>query len=169
MFRIVMTRSVVAAATMLVMGCSSGMMDTGPGTQLLSVSPRGGAAGISTSPDIVLTFNRPMMAGVEQYMALHQGGPTGPTMPMTCNWSDGQKTLTCHLTQPLAPANSYTVHMGGGMTDSDGQSVGMDRYGMGMGGQWATSGMMGGQGGMMGTGWRDTNGSYGMVFGFTTR
>ncbi len=29
--------------------------------------------------------------------------------------------------------------------------------------------MMGGQTGMMGSGWRNANGSYRMVFGFTTR
>jgi hypothetical protein len=45
----------------------------------------------------------------------------------------------------------------------------MEQYGMGMGGQWATGGMMGGQTGMMGTGWHNSNGSYGMVFGFTTQ
>jgi hypothetical protein len=37
------------------------------------------------------------------------------------------------------------------------------------GGQWATGGMMGmGDSSMMGSGWRHANGSYGMVFTFTT-
>ncbi len=40
------------------------------------------------------------------------------------------------------------------------------------GGQWATSGMMDGgmmgDGSMMGPGWRAANGTYGMVFTFTT-
>ena len=42
-----------------------------------------------------------------------------------------------------------------------------------MGGQWITGGMMGGSHaggawGMMGPGWRNSNGSYGMAFSFTT-
>ena len=169
MFRTTVTRSLIVGAAMLAAGCSSGMMDANLATQLLSVSPRGGTVGASTTPDIVLTFSRPMLPGMEQYMVLHQGGVIGPTIPMSCNWSDGQKTLTCRPGEPLAPATPYTIHMGGGMMDADGQPVGMERYGMGMGGQWATSGMMAGQAGMMGTGWAHPNGSYGMVFGFTTR
>ena len=102
-------------------------------------------------------------------MVLHQGGITGPTTAMTCNWSDGQRTLSCRPGQPLAAATQYTIHVGGGMMNSSGQAVGMDQYGMGMGGQWATGGMMGGQTGMMGTGWMNANGSYGMMFEFTTR
>ena len=50
--------------------------------------------------------------------------------------------------------------------------VGFDRDGSGMGGQWATASMMGNgmgmAGSMMGTGWRHSNGTYGMVFSFTT-
>ncbi len=162
-------RGLVAGTLVLAAGCGSNMMGTEAGTQLLSVSPRGGTASVAVSTDIVLTFNQAMMAGMEQYMALHQGGVTGPTISMNCNWSDGQKTLTCRPGQPLTAATRYTVHLGGGMMDSSGQRVGMDRNGMGMGGQWATGGMMGGQTGMMGTGWQHANGSYGMVFEFTTQ
>ena len=169
MLRIMMPRSLVVGAVWLAAGCSSGMTDANVGTQLLSVSPRGGAVDISTAPDVVLTFSQPMTPGTEQYMALHRGGLTGPTMPMSCNWSDGQKTLVCRPTQPLDSVAGYTIHMGGGMMDAQGQPVAMGRSGMGMGGNWATGGMMGGQQGMMGTGWRDSDGSYGMAFGFTTR
>jgi hypothetical protein len=169
MFRTTVTRILLAGAAMLAAGCSARMMDTSLATQLVSVSPRGGAEGVSDTPDIVLIFSHPMMAGMEQYLALHQGTATGATIPMNCNWSDGQRTLTCRPGQPLAPGTSYTIHMGGGMMDTDGQPVGMERYGMGMGGRWATGGMMGGQTGMMGSGWMHSNGSYGMVFGFTTR
>ena len=55
----------------------------------------------------------------------------------------------------------------------------MERHGAGMGGQWATESMMTGGtqhgggmgpgGGMMGQGWQHpSNGSYGMLFSFTT-
>ncbi len=169
MFRILAVRSLFAGAAVIGAGCSSGMMDPDFATQLLSVSPRGGATAVATASDVVLSFNRPMMVGVEQYVVLHQGGVTGLAMPIQCNWSDGQRTLTCRPTQPLAPASVFTIHMGGGMTDADGQGVGMGQFGMGMGGRWATGGMMGSQSGMMGTGWTHSNGSYGMLFEFTTQ
>lgn len=169
MLRISALRGLVTGAAVLAAGCGSNMMDSGLATQLLSVSPRGGATGVAATSDIVLSFNRPMMTGMEQYLALHQGGVTGPTLPMSCNWSDGTRALTCHPDQPLTPATRYTVHMGGGMMDAEGRGVGMGRYGMDMGGRWATTGMMGGQTGMMGTGWACGNGSYGMVFEFTTQ
>jgi hypothetical protein len=169
MFKISGTLCLIAGAALSAAGCSPGMTDTNVATQLLSISPRSGAVGLSTSPDILLTFSGPMMAGMEQYLALHQGGVTGPTQPMGCTWSDGQRTLSCRPGQPLMSATSYTIHMGGGMMDADGLPVGMERHGMEMGGQWAAGGMMGGQSGMMGSGWMHANGSYGMVFGFTTQ
>ncbi len=168
MFTSSMIRGLTAGAALLAAGCGSNMMDTELATQLLAVSPQGGAVNVTATPDIVLTFNRSMISGMEQYLALHQGGLTGSTVSMTCNWSDGQKTLACRPAQPLAAGTRYTIHMGGGMMDANGRGVGMQRYGMGMGGQWATGGMMGGQSGMMGTGWMHSNGSYGMAFEFTT-
>ena len=161
------TRSLIAGAAMLALGCSSGITDSNS-TELLSVSPRGGAIGVSATPDIVLAFSRSMMPGMEQFVALHQGGVTGPEMSVRCSWSDGQKTMTCRPDAALTPGTHYTIHLGGGMMDADGRSADMDRYGMEMGGQWATTGMMGGQGDMMGAGWKHANGSYGMVFGFAT-
>lgn len=162
-------RSLVAGAVILSSACSSSMMDTELATQLLSVSPRGGTTNVVTSSDIVLTFDQPMMAGMEQYLALHQGAVTGATMPMGCNWSNAQRTLTCRSSQPLASATRYVIHMGGGMMDANGLRVGMESSGVGMGGQWVGSGMMTGQASMMGNGWKHTNGSYGMAFEFTTK
>ena len=168
MFRMAVMRSLTGAAVVAA-GCSFGMMDSNLATQLLSVSPSGGATGVAASSDVVLSFSRPMMAGMEQYLALHQDRITSPTMPMNCAWSADRMTLTCHPDQPLAPATRYAVHMGGGMMDAEGRGAGMGRYGMGRGGRWATGGMMSGQTGMMGTGWACGNGSYGMVFEFTTQ
>ena len=58
------------------------------------------------------------------------------------------------------------------MMDANGHTVSMD-LGLQMGGQWLMSNMMGGNHagspmGMMGSGWRGSNGSYGMFFSFTT-
>ena len=168
MFRILAAPALLAGAVLAAAGCSSGMMDTNLETQLLSVSPRGGAIGVGSTSDIVLTFSRPMMTGMEQYVVLHQGDVAGPAMPMRCTWSDGQRTLGCRPDRPAAPATRFTIHLGGGMMDAEGLGVGMERFGMDLGGRWATGGMMGGQTGMMGAGWRHGNGSYGMVFEFTT-
>ena len=112
-----------------------------------------------------------MMAGMEQYLDLHQGGIGGPTVPMSCNWSPDGATLTCTPTNTLAPGTGYTIHMGGGMTDAQGHMMDIDDWTT-MGGQWATGGMMGGMHdgqpvGMMGSGWT-YGGHYGMLFTFTT-
>ncbi len=160
---------VISVSFLLVTGCNFEMMGPQPTTQLLSVSPRGGAADVPEIPDVTLRFDQSMLAGMEQSLVLHRGGLTGPTVPMNCSWSDGQTTLTCRPMQPLESASAYTIHIGGGMMDADGQVIAMGRNGMGMGGNVATGGMMGGQTGMMGTGWRDSKGAYGMSFGFTTR
>jgi hypothetical protein len=68
---------------------------------------------------------------------------------------------------------TYVFHLGGGMMTQAGQPLDYTRYGPMMGGQWIMGGMMGnshagGSWGMMGPAWRNANGSYGMVFGFTT-
>lgn len=172
-------RCVLASITVLANGCGNATtMELPPvaATELLSVSPQGGATGVTTMPDLVFTFNHPMASGMQQYLALHHGDLTGATTPMTCDWGDSLRTLTCRPNEPLAPGSDYTVHMGGGMMDADDHPVDMGRYGMTMGGSWATStmmgsplGMMGRQQSMMGNGWRDAQGRYGMAFRFTVR
>lgn len=77
----------------------------------------------------------------------------------------GSSMMDTDLATQLLSVN----HVGGGMMDTDGQGLGMGQFGMGMGGRWATRSMLGGQSGMMGTGWTHGNGSYGMLFEFTTQ
>lgn len=145
---------------------------TAPATATLTaVSPAPAASAVATSATIILTFGQPMMAGMEQYMDLHQGGITGPTVPMACAWSPNKTTLTCTPTSALAAGTQFTIHVGGGMTDAQGHLMDMDPW-TGMGGQWATGGMMGGTHdgrpiGMMGPGWMHGS-DYGMLFTFTT-
>lgn len=161
-------KGLTSGMALLVAGCSN-MMDTELETQLLSISPLGGAENVPANPDIMLTFNRPIMAGMEQYLVLHQGGLSGTDVSIACSWSDGQRTMFCRPDLPLAPGTRHTVHVGGGMMDAAGRHVGMGRYGGGMGGQWASGSMMGGQSSCRGTDWMHENGSYGMAFEFTTR
>lgn len=153
---------------LLAVGCDSSMVDADAPTQLLSVSPAGGAGRVAPTSDLVITFTHAMMPGMERYVALHRERVTGPTVAIRCAWSDGRRVLTCRPDAPLASATPYVIHVGGGMYDANGRPIGMERHGTSMGGRWAGGGMMGGQTPMMGSGWRHANGSYGMIFEFTT-
>lgn len=161
----------------LVAGCgSSGGDTTSPtpsSTELLTVAPAGGSMGVSTATPVTMTFSGPMMAGMEQYLDLHLGDASGPLVPMACTWSSGRETLTCVPSQSLAPNTTYTIHMGGGLMDADDHPVDMQTHMAANGGEWFMPTMMGGMhAGMpmsgMGPGWKGMNGSYGMLFPFTT-
>lgn len=147
---------------------------TGPtgSTMFMSISPVGGATGVSTSTGIVVRFSRQMGGGMERFVDLHEGDPSGPVVAMTCGWSEDRTTLTCQPTQGLKPQAHYATHLGGGMMDADDLPVSM-APGFQMGGQWLMADMMGGNHagmsmGMMGSGWLGSDGSYGMFFPFAT-
>jgi len=138
-----------------------------------SVSPGGGAMGVPVATTLELHWGIAMSAGMEQFVDLHMGDLVGPPVPMSCTWSGDQTTLVCTPSSPLQPGTQYTVHVGGGMTGAGGQAIDLDQHGPGFGGQWIQGGMMGtGHGGsawgMMGAGWRHSNGAFGMAFTFTT-
>jgi hypothetical protein len=122
-------RAVVAVTAVLIASaaCSDNTTDfAAVAVQLQSVAPAGGATGVATSTPIVLRFSGPMMSGAEQFVLLHQGaGVTGMLQPMACEWSADQTTLTCQPQGPLGPHMDYTLHLGGGMRDDAGHSVGM--------------------------------------------
>jgi len=103
---------------------------------------------------------------MEQYARLHEGDVTGPIVPGTWTWSGDRTVLTFVPAQPFKALTQYTVHLGGGMRADDGGYVDYGSCVEQHGGQWANGNMMGG--GMMGDGWQHPNGSYGMVFSFTT-
>jgi len=144
-----------------------------PATQFDSVVPAGGAEGIDPNAPVVVRFTDGMMQGMEQYMMVHEGDVAGPVVPGTWTWTEDWTCVTFQPTTPLKPHTHYSIHLGGAMMDGDGHAVGFGMNGTHMGGQWATSEMMGGgmmgqNGSMMGSGWLGQNGSYGMVFEFTT-
>ncbi len=119
-----------------------------------------------------VSFDHPMGSGMEQYADLHEGDVRGPQVPGMWTWSEGHMEMTFTPANPLMHATEYTIHLGGGMQDEHGQAINFERHGLGMGGTWASEEMMG-PGQMMGQphagdGWRHQNGSYGMVFTFTT-
>ena len=146
---------------------------------LESVSPAGGAAGVSTASAIVVRFDEAMAPAMQGYVTLHQGGVTDSLVPCSKAWSPDSLTLTMTPMAMLHDSSQYTIHVGGGMRDAMGDSVSLAMHGTGLGGQWATGtmmnggGMMGGGGPMagqeMGMGWAGGNGTYGMVFTFKTQ
>jgi len=154
----------------------SGMNGSGGGTAagatFMSVSPAGGAIGMAVGSPMTFRFSGAMGAGMEQYVDLHMGDLSGAEVAMSCAWSADRTQLTCTPGSPLASRTTYALHLGGGMTSAGGMAVDYTA-GLSTGGQWIMGGMMtgthGGMGwGMMGSGWHNANGSYGMVFTFTT-
>jgi hypothetical protein len=154
----------------------SGMNGSGGGTPtgaaFMSVSPAGGATSTAVGSPMTFRFRGAMGAGMEQYFDLHMGDLSGAEVAMACAWSADRTQLTCTPGSPLASRTTYALHMGGGMMSSGGAAVDYTA-GLGMGGQWIMGGMMTGThggigGGIMGSGWHNANGSYGMVFTFTT-
>jgi hypothetical protein len=161
----------VTLTTVLLAACSSSTAPPKSGS-LAAITPAPNATGVSTTTSIVATFSQPMMPEMEQYVDLHVNGVDGQILPMGCTWNGAQTTLTCTPDNPLAGNAPYTIHLGASMIDQDGAVIDMASW-TSMGGQWATSGMMGGMhGGMplgsMGFAWKDGMGHYGMLFSFTT-
>lgn len=140
-------------------------------TALVSVTPAGGAASVAPSAPIVIAFSHAMAPGMEMYVSLHEGDVTGPAVSCVAIWSSDRATPTFTPWAPLTSATAYTLHVGGGMKDADGNPIDLTAHGM-MGGQWASGSMMSGGGMMggreMGPGWLGSHGMYGMVFRFTT-
>ena len=176
--RIGISGAFLAAVLGSACGGGSGMMGSGmngpssAAAALMSVSPAAGATGVAVGAGLTVRFSGAMGAGMEQYVDLHLGDLSGAEVAMTCAWSADRTLLTCSPGSPLASHTTYAIHLGGGMMSSGGVAVDYTA-GLGMGGQWIMGGMMtgthGGMGwGMMGSGWRNANGSYGMVFTFTT-
>jgi len=176
---VVLSTAIIAAAAACQDDATSPAIDEP--TALLSVQPAGGPTHVAVGANVVITFNHSIAEGMEVYAALHEGSVTGPEVAGTWTRSADGMTLSFAPDTPLKPATTYIIHIGGGMMDEDGHTVDLDMHGMDMGGQWATESMMtggmgSGMGGMggepgshMGPGWQDpSNGTYGMVFSFTT-
>ena len=172
---------VVLGAAIFTGACSEGLgPETTEAAALLSVQPAPGTVGVEVGTTVTVVFDHAMAPGMDAYMALHEGDVSGPEVPGTWMMSGDHMTMTFTPAEPLKAATVYVIHVGGGMMDGDGHVVNLERHGLEMGGHWATGSMMtGGMGsGMtgggldghhMGDGWgHPTNGSYGMVFSFTT-
>jgi hypothetical protein len=165
----------------LAAGCSSSDSNTSTGPDnsaapaLLSVAPLGGATNVSRTGPMVMQFDGAMGMGMEQYIDLHRGTTADSTRPMICTWSSDRMTVTCTPSTPMDSLTQYTLHMGGGMKGADSMMVNMSKATR-MGGQTVKIGSMGSMGdmhagqsmSMMGSGWKASDGSYGMMFSFRT-
>jgi len=149
--------------------CSDDVVAPDAATQFASVVPGGGSVNVDPGTSIVIEFSHPMMVGMEAYMAVTEGDVNGVVVQGAWTWSSDRTRVIFQPAGPLKAATRYTIHIGGGMMDAEGRMIGFGDHGQRMGGQWATSQMMGGSHGMTGSGWQHSNGTYGMVFDFTTR
>jgi hypothetical protein len=153
--------------------CASDPASTAPGVVLLTVSPAGGATMVNPAGPVVVTFDHPIHAHMATYVALHEGDVRGPVVDGAWRLEADGTELVFTPSQALKPVTDYTIHLGGGMTDTRGRHVNLETHGAHMGGHWATGsmmtgGMMGGSHPHMNGGWSHSgNGSYGMVFTFT--
>lgn len=168
----------LAALIATLAACGGSAAPTSPDavtTSVLSVSPNGGATNVATTSPIALTFDHAMMAGMEQYVSLHQDSLTGPEVNGTTSWSSDHTKLTFTPAGSLSPATTYVLHIGGGMMDANDKPISYAQC-PAFGGQSVTASMMdgggmmagGGSGSEMGNGWKGSDGNFGMEFTFTT-
>ena len=178
MFRRYLLTSLIAVGIAVMAACSENATEPelDDPTTLLRVIPEGGVTSVDPNTTITIEFSHPMGFGMEMYVVLHEGDTGGSLVAGTWTWSEDHTKLTFQPDSPLKPGTTYSLHIGGGMTDAEGDHIDYEEHGMSMGGHWITQqmlgdwggGMMGGMGSMMGAGWQHHNGTYGMVFTFTT-
>jgi hypothetical protein len=145
---------------------------------VLALSPANAAVGADPAHPIVITFSHAMMIGMEALVVLHEGSVTGPPVAGVAVWSPDRTVLTYTPQSSLKARTTYRLHLSPSLRSADGQPINLGACTQ-LGGQFATAGMMGissGGGmmngawgpGMMGEGWRSADGTYGMLFTFTT-
>ena len=141
-----------------------------PRPVVLSVSPSNGETGVSTAGPVVVTFSHAMIAGMEMNVVLHEVSVTGPSVAGTATWSTDRTILSFVPAAALKSATTYVLHIAPTLRAASGQVLDHGSCAS-LGGRSVTSGMMGGGmpgGGMMGGGWQMAEGSYGVIFSFTT-
>lgn len=153
-----------------VAACSTDMMlRDGDAVIVEAVRPANGAVAATTTL-VSITFSHAMMQGMESRIVLHEGSVTGSAVNGSAVWSADRRTLTFTPSAALKAAMTYVLHLAPGLRSTDGVYVDHGSC-SGMGGRSVSAGMMGSGGmgtGMMGDGWQAINGTYGMIFTFTT-
>lgn len=163
-------RGVLLAGVVFSSACSSGAI--APATAdlpvVLGVTPAANATSVDPSSPITIAFNRPMMAGMEMLIMLHDGTAVGPQVPGNASWSSDRTVLTFVPARALRSKATYVLHLSPNLKDGLGRGIDFVACANRVGGRPPSGGMMGG--GMMGSGWQPGTGTWGqgMTFTFTT-
>ncbi len=144
---------------------------------VLSLLPASATIGVDPAKSVTITFNMPMMSGMEMLVVLHEGSVTGPQVAGNAAWSADRRVLTFTPAATLKAKTMYVLHFSPSLQGMNGKTINMAQ-GMNLGGQFVTGGMMGAASagmmggswgsGMMGAGWKANDGTFGMQFTFTT-
>ena len=174
--------AVIMIASSLALGAcsSSSSSPTSPDATApaaLGVLPAALATGVSPTTPIVITFNMSMMSGMETLVVLHEGSVTGTQVTGASTWSADRTVLTFAPATALKAKMTYVVHLSPSLTGTNGRMIDLSQCTR-IGGQSVSGGMMGAGSagmmsgtwgpGMMGAGWQATDGTFGMLFSFTT-
>ncbi len=143
---------------------------------VLRIVPASATTGVDPTKPVTITFSGPMMAGMEMLVVLHEGAVTGPQVGGTSRWSADRTVLTFTPSAILKAETNYILHLSPGLRGANRQMIDLAAC-TAIGGQYVSAGMMGSGGsmmngqwgpGMMGTGWRASDGTFGMFFTLTT-
>jgi hypothetical protein len=153
--------------------CSDGEESSAPSGSavVLAVAPAANSTGVSPTSPITVTFNHPMMVGMELLVILHNGTVTGPEVAGTWEWSPDRATLTFLPNESLAARTTYVLHLSPNLKDAAGNTVDFAACAGYVRGQPVPGGMFGWGGSCgRGPGWNASPGTwgYGMFFTFTT-
>lgn len=135
-----------------------------------AVVPAPGATGVDPSTLVTVRFSQPIAAGTDAWFDVHRQGIAGPVVAGHWIWSADLRTATFHPDHPLGPGEMHAIHLGAGIRSASGAALNFTHC-VEAGGQWAFGqpGWHHGEGGPHGDrGWMHSNGSYGVMFGFTT-
>jgi hypothetical protein len=174
--------AIVLLGALALAACSSSTAPAGlsaTGVSVSSVTPAGGTTSVDPAAPVIITFDRPMMAGMELLALVHEGSVTGPQMVSAATWSADRMRLTLVPSQTLKSMTNYVLHLSPNLRGSDGMMVDFAAHAQAVGGEavpstMMTGGMMSGgtgQGMMSGPGWQAGSGmwGFGMTLTFTTR
>jgi hypothetical protein len=144
---------------------------------VVSIRPSASTTGVDPSLPITITFSMSMMPGAEMLVVVHEGSVTGPQVAGTSAWSADRKVMTFTPAAMLKAKTTYVVHIAPSITAANGKAVDPASC-TSIGGHVVTGGMMGSAQsgmmngswgpGMMGAGWKAGDGTFGMMFTFTT-
>ena len=98
-------------------------------TRLLNVVPKNGSTGIGTGSSITFTFDGAMDTTAGLFVDLHRADSTGATSitsrqsSLRCLFAPGNISMRCSPILTLSQNQTYLLHFGGGMRNSEGAPI----------------------------------------------